>query len=31
MTFSRIAVVTGAREAIIHKEFHIEFGRPEHC
>lgn len=28
MTFSRIAVVTGAREAIIHKEFHLSSADP---
>jgi aspartate kinase len=28
MTFSRIAVLTGAREAIIHKEFHLSSGDP---
>jgi aspartate kinase len=29
MTFSRIAVVTGAREAIIHKEFHLSSADPK--
>jgi aspartate kinase len=28
MTFSRIAVLTGAREAIIHKEFHLSSADP---
>jgi aspartate kinase len=28
MTFSRIAVVTGAREAVIHKEFHLSSADP---
>jgi len=28
MTFSRIAVITGAREAIIHKEFHLSSADP---
>src|SRR3546814_17705906 len=28
MTFSRLAVVTGAREAIIHKEFHLSSADP---
>ena len=28
MTFSRIAVVTGAKEAIIHKEFHLSTADP---
>src|SRR5690625_7583517 len=28
MTFSRIAVVTGAKEAIIHKEFHLSSADP---
>ncbi|AOS95752.1 Bifunctional aspartokinase/homoserine dehydrogenase 1 [Microbulbifer aggregans] len=28
MTFSRIAVVTGAREAIIHKEYHLSSADP---
>jgi len=28
MTFSRIAVLTNAREAIIHKEFHLSSGDP---
>src|SRR3546814_3424188 len=27
MTFSRLAVLTGAREAIIHKEFHLSRDR----
>lgn len=29
MTFSRIAVLTGAREAIIHKEFHLSSADPK--
>jgi len=29
ITFSRIAVLTGAREAIIHKEFHLSSADPE--
>ena len=29
MTFSRLAVVTGAREAIIHKEFHLSSADPK--
>ncbi len=29
ITFSRIAVVTGAREGIIHKEFHLSTGDPK--
>lgn len=29
VTFSRIAVVTGAREAIIHKEFHLSSADPK--
>lgn len=29
LTFSRIAVVTGAREAIIHKEFHLSSADPK--
>ncbi|WP_239019672.1 aspartate kinase [Sphingomonas suaedae] len=29
MTFSRIAVMTGAREAIIHKEFHLSSADPK--
>src|SRR3546814_16932750 len=28
MTFSRLAVLTGAREAIIHKEFHLSSADP---
>ena len=28
MTFSRLAVITGAREAIIHKEFHLSSADP---
>ena len=28
MTFSRIAVITGAREAVIHKEFHLSSADP---
>lgn len=28
MTFSRVAVITGAREAIIHKEFHLSTADP---
>ena len=28
MTFSRIAVLTGAREAVIHKEFHLSSADP---
>ncbi|MDZ7770779.1 MAG: hypothetical protein U5K38_17825 [Woeseiaceae bacterium] len=27
--FSRVAVLTGAREAIIHKEFHLSSGDPK--
>lgn len=30
MTFSRIAVVTNAREAIIHKEYHLSSADPRH-
>ena len=29
MTFSRIAVLTGAREAVIHKEFHLSSADPK--
>lgn len=29
MTFSRLAVVTGAREAVIHKEFHLSSADPK--
>jgi aspartate kinase len=29
MTFSRVAVLTGAREAIIHKEFHLSSADPK--
>lgn len=29
MTFSRIAVITRAREAIIHKEFHLSSADPK--
>src|SRR3546814_3019307 len=29
MTFSRLAVLTGAREAIIHKEFHLSSADPK--
>lgn len=29
MTFSRIAVITGARQAIIHKEFHLSSADPK--
>ena len=29
MTFSRIAVVTGAKEAIIHKEYHLSSDDPQ--
>ncbi|MFC4256103.1 aspartate kinase [Altererythrobacter xixiisoli] len=29
MTFSRVAVLTGAREAIIHKEFHLSSADPQ--
>lgn len=29
ITFSKVAVITGAREAVIHKEFHLSTGDPK--